>query len=45
VKKFGQDVPKDPKYDNFFSYSVTAKQKEFQIASLKETLKEEDDDI
>jgi len=44
VRKFGSDVPVDPKYGNYYSYSVTPKKNEFQISSLKETLKEEEDD-
>lgn len=45
VKKFGMDIPKDPKYDNYYSYSVNAKQKEFQLAALKETLTEDEEGI
>ena len=44
IQKFGQEVPKDPKFENFYSYSVTAKQNEFQVAALKETMKEQTDE-
>lgn len=42
VKKFWQDTPRDPKYDNFYSYSTTKKWNEFQVASIRETTEDEE---
>lgn len=42
VRVFWSSVPKDPKFKNFYTYSVTEKADEFQIASMRETIKEED---
>lgn len=44
VRKFGSDIPTDPKYGNYYSYSVTPKQNEFQVWSIKEKLKQEEDE-
>jgi len=42
VRAFGEDIPLDPLNDNEYSYSITAKADEFQIAGIKETFQEEE---
>lgn len=42
IKVFWNSIPKDPRFENEYSYSVTAKANEFQIAAIKETLEEEE---
>lgn len=38
VKKFWQDIPSDPMYDVQYSYSITKKGNEYQIASILESV-------
>lgn len=42
VKSFGKDIPMDPLFKNEYTYSITNKGREFQIASIYETLQEEE---
>ena len=42
LRKFGQDIPLDPLFENEFSYSITSTKREYQVASLRETLDEEE---
>jgi len=41
IKNFWQDIPSDPLYENFYSYSITNNGKEYQIWSIVESLDEE----
>jgi len=41
IKNFGSDIPRDPLYGNYYSYSITNNAKEYQIASILEWLDEE----
>ena len=40
LKNFGSDIPSDPKFGNFYTYSVTNKNKEQQIAWVLENFEE-----
>lgn len=42
VKLFGQDFPIDPLFWNEYTYSITAKANEFQVAAVKETFEQEE---
>jgi predicted transcriptional regulator len=42
VKVFGQDYPVDPAYGNEYTYSITEKGNEFQIAAVLEKVEEAD---
>lgn len=42
VKRFGADYPKDPLYENEYTYSTTNDEREYQLASIHETFKEEE---
>ena len=42
LKAFGMEYPKDPLYENEYTYSITNNAREYQIAGIRETLKEEE---
>jgi hypothetical protein len=42
VKNFGADYPKDPLYDNEYTYSTTNQEKEYQLSAIHETFEEEE---
>ena len=42
IKNFWQDIPSDPKYSNYYSYSTTNYDREYQVASILEWLNEEE---
>jgi len=42
VRVFGQDYPIDPLYENEYTYSITEKWNEFQIAAILENTQEEE---
>ncbi len=43
IRNFGQDIPQDPLFQNYYSYSVTNNESEYQIAALLEGLEEDSD--
>ena len=42
LKVFWNDVPRDPRFKNYYTYSVTSLRNEYQVAAVKETLEEEE---
>ncbi len=43
IKNFGQETPFDPMFNNYYTYSVTNNEKEYQIGWILEALEEEEE--
>lgn len=43
IKNFGSDIPMDPSYDTYFSYSITQNAQEYELAGILESGEEGED--